>query len=116
MAEAIVGSTWGVFIGVSILLFGFGAFMTGQAMAENWRPMPQLLPYTILLAAGARFFTYALFDGTLLSLSGFVLTWVVLLAIAAAAYRATKARRMVVQYPWLYERSGLFTWREKAAP
>jgi hypothetical protein len=25
----------------------------------------------------------------------------------------TKARKMVCQYPWLYERSGLFSWRDR---
>jgi hypothetical protein len=32
--------------------------------------------------------------------------------IASAAWRATRARRMTLQYPWLYERVGLFGWRE----
>jgi hypothetical protein len=112
--EGLLGTSWGVFVGVGVVLFGFGAFMTGQALAQTWRPMAQLVPYTLLLAAAARFFTFALFDGRLLSVSGFLATWVVLLAICAAAYRMTRARRMVVQYPWLYERSGLFTWRPKS--
>jgi len=30
------------------------------------------------------------------------------------AYRLTQAHKMVAQYPWLYERAGLFAWREKA--
>ena len=30
------------------------------------------------------------------------------------AYQVTRARWMVTQYPWLYERAGLFSWREKA--
>jgi hypothetical protein len=114
MAEAVLGTSLGVFIGVAVILFGFGAFMTGQALAQTWRPMPQVVVYTLLLALGARFFIFALFDGRLVSLTGFIVTWAVLLLICAAAYRATKARRMVVQYPWLYERSGLFTWREKS--
>jgi len=29
------------------------------------------------------------------------------------AYRLTLARRMTVQYPWLYERTGIFTWRNR---
>ncbi len=83
-------------------------------MAETWRPLWHALPYTVLLAAGARFLTYALFEGALLSLSGYVITLVILLAICLAAYRMTQARRMVVQYPWLYERAGLFGWRDKS--
>jgi hypothetical protein len=112
--EALLGTSVGVFVGVGVVLFGFGAFMTGQALAQTWRPMMQLVPYTLLLAVAARFFTFALFDGRLLSLSGFLATWVVLLLVCAASYRMTKARRMVVQYPWLYERAGLFAWRPKS--
>jgi uncharacterized protein DUF6867 len=37
----------------------------------------------------------------------------VILAIALSAHRFTLARKMVAQYPWLYERSGLLNWREK---
>ena len=31
--------------------------------------------------------------------------------IGTFAFRLTRARRMVRQYPWLYERTGLFTWQ-----
>jgi branched-chain amino acid transport system ATP-binding protein len=37
----------------------------------------------------------------------------VLIAIALAAYRMAQARKMIQQYPWLYARAGLFSWREK---
>ena len=38
-----------------------------------------------------------------------------LLAVAALAFRVTQAGCMVAQYPWLYERAGLFAWRERRA-
>jgi CHASE2 domain-containing sensor protein len=110
----LLGSTPGVFVGVTLILFGFAAVMTGQALARTWRPARQLVPYALLLAAGARFISYALFDGDLLSPGGYAVGTVVLLAMTAAAYRATQARKMVTQYPWLYERAGLFAWRERA--
>jgi urea transporter len=97
-----------------VLLFGFAAVMTGQALARTWRPAWQLVPYALLLALGARFISYALFDGELLSPGGYVLGAAVLLALAFAAFRATLARKMVAQYPWLYDRAGLFGWRDKA--
>jgi len=31
--------------------------------------------------------------------------------VAALSYRATLAKRMVAQYPWLYRRNGPFGWR-----
>ena len=35
------------------------------------------------------------------------------LAIGAVAYRFTRARQMVRQYPWLYRRKGLLDWEER---
>jgi hypothetical protein len=110
----LLGSSLGVFVGVTVLLFGFAAVMTGQALARTWRPVWQIVPYALLLAVGARFISYALFDGELLSLGGYVLGAIVLLVLAFASFRATLARKMVTQYPWLYDRAGLFGWREKA--
>jgi hypothetical protein len=34
--------------------------------------------------------------------------------IGLLGYRTTRARQMTRQYPWLYERTGLLSWREKA--
>ena len=52
-----------VFIGLTIMLFGFAAAMTGHALAANWRPLWQLFFYTALLGLANRFLVYALFDG-----------------------------------------------------
>ena len=35
------------------------------------------------------------------------------MAIGAVAYRFTRARQMVRQYPWLYRRKGLLDWEER---
>jgi hypothetical protein len=112
--EGLLGSSLGVFVGVTVLLFGFAAVMTGQALARTWRPAWQIIPYALLLALGARFISYALFDGELLSPGGYLLGAAVLLLLMFAAFRATLARKMVAQYPWLYDRAGLFGWRERA--
>ena len=111
--QAVLGATPGVFIGTTVILFGFAAIMTGQALARTWRPMWHAIPYALLLAIGARFIKYALFGGQLLSLSGYVISAIILIALTLFAYRVTLARKMVTQYPWLYERAGLFGWREK---
>jgi len=88
--------------------------MTGQAMAQTWRPIWQLIPYAAMLTIGSRFLSFAMFDGDLLSVSGYLIDWVVLTGIAMFGYRLTLARLMVRQYPWLYERAGLMGWQEKA--
>ena len=37
-----------------------------------------------------------------------------LVGLCILAHRVTLARMMVTQYPWIYERAGLFSWRAKA--
>ncbi len=111
--ESWLGSSLGQFIGITLLMAGFCAYMTGQAIANTWRPLWQLFVYGALLAAAARFLTYALFDGPLLSIEAFAVACVVCWTIALVAFRLTRARKMVVQYPWLYERVGLFGWRSR---
>jgi hypothetical protein len=82
-------------------------------VAITWRSLRQLVLYTALISMGLRFFDYALAGGELWSIGGFFLGWLVQFAIAAFAYRLTRARQMVRQYPWLYERKGLLGWEER---
>jgi hypothetical protein len=111
--QALLGGPATSFVGMTVVLFGAAAAMTGQALARNWRGAWQLLPYALLLAAGDRFLLYALFAARLLSITGFLSAAAILLAIAAFAFRVTQARRMCAQYPWLYQRAGLLRWRER---
>lgn len=110
--ESLIGAPLAVFIGVTLVLFGGAAWLTGQALAGTWRPFWQAFVYAPLLAAVDRFLIYALFEGALASLTAYVFHAAVLLAAMLLAYRFTRASRMVSQYPWLYERVGPFTWRE----
>lgn len=110
----LLGTSWPVFIGITVLVMGFASFMTGQALANTWRPMWQVAFYAALLGCVDRFLTWGLFEGELLLLSGYVVDTLVLMAISALAYRVTLARKMVAQYPWLYQRMGPFNWRRKA--
>ena len=111
--EQLLGTSWPVFIGMTVLLMGFASFMTGQAVANTWQPMWQIVPYAILLGCADRFLIWGLFDGELLLVSGYIIDTLTLMAIGAMAYRITLARKMVGQYPWLYERVGPFGWRRK---
>ncbi|HVO01796.1 MAG TPA: hypothetical protein VMT54_06315 [Candidatus Cybelea sp.] len=105
----------GEFIGVTLILFGFAAFLMGQAIAETWRPAWQNVVYGLFLAAGNHFIDCALFNKDWLSWQHYLVDAVVLIAVALFAHRVTLARKMVQQYPWLYERSGLLSWRPHAA-
>jgi hypothetical protein len=111
-AASLLGASPGAFLGLT-LLFGAAALATGRALARHWRPAWQTLPYAALLGAGDRFLVYALFDGELLSVSGYVLGALILLALAFLAYRLILVRGMVRQYPWLYETSGPLSWRRR---
>jgi len=102
-----------VFIGLTVVLMGGAGWMTGQALARGWTSAWLILPYGVLLGLVDRFLTWGLFQGELLSLSGFVIDSAVILAIGAMAHRFTRTRMMVAQYPWLYDRKGLLTWCEK---
>lgn len=110
--RAILGGSPASFTGLAVL-FVLAAAMTGQALARNWRPVWQVVPYALLLGAGDRFLLFALFDGALLSATGYALTAALLLLAAGGAYRRTQAWHMVTQYPWLYERAGWFAWRAR---
>jgi hypothetical protein len=113
MSEELFGADPAAFFGLTVLLFGAAAMASGRALARNWRPLWQALPYTMLLAAADRFLLYALFGGELVSASGFGIAWVILLALSLLAYRVIQARLMVRQYPWLYEPAGALSWRAR---
>jgi len=109
----VLGTTLPVFIGVTWVLAGFASYMTGQALANTWKPMWQVVVYCILLGFADRFLTFSLFGGELLSITGYIIDTLVLLAIGTFGYRFNQVRKMASQYPWLYERTGLISWRQK---
>ena len=111
--ESLLGTSLQVFIGVTCIIIGFAAYMTGQAMANTWRPVWQLFVYGALFGLASRFLIFSLFDGVLLSVTGYAIDTAVLIAITWFAFRLTGARKMVNQYPWLYERAGLFGWKSR---
>ena len=111
----LLGTSITVFIGITVLLMGFAAYMTGQGVANTWKPLWHLFPYSVLLGFADRFLVWGLFHGDGLSVSGYVIDTIVLLLISILAYRLTQARKMATQYPWMYERVGPFTWREKGS-
>jgi hypothetical protein len=111
---------------IFVLVTGPAALM-GNAIAETWRPWWQNIAYGCLLAVGIQFLGFALFQGPFIidslvssdaqpfgyALVNYLLEAVFISAVSLLAYRITKARKMVSQYPWLYERDGLMAWRAK---
>ena len=109
----LLGTSLGVFIGLTLIISGGAAMMTGRALADGWQPAWMVVAACLGLGIADRFLIYALFQGELLSLSGFVIHFLVLVALALLAWRITAVRKMVMQYPWRYERTSLFAYREK---
>lgn len=109
----LLGTSLPVFVLITIFIIGFAAYMTGQALAATWKPVWHLLIYCALLGGAARFLIYALYEGQLWSMSGYIIGTAALVAIGLFAFRLNRARKMVSQYPWLYERAGLFGWRNR---
>jgi hypothetical protein len=105
-------SPW-VFLFMTVIIGGGAAFQAGRAMASKWRPVWLTVFYMVLLGFALRFFHFALFNGDLLSLHYFVTDTLVLILAAMLGYRLTRVGQMTSQYPWLYERSGLLSWKEK---
>jgi hypothetical protein len=103
-----------VFLLLTVALGGGAAWRTGQAVAEGWGPLWPVVAYTLLIAAAVRFLHYALFSGPLLSPAHYALDGTVLLLFALAGHRIRRARHMSEQYPWLFERAGLFAWRRRS--
>ena len=108
-------SFW-LFALVTVAMGGWGAWMTGRAMAITWQPYVLCVAYLLVLAGAVRFIHYALFAGTLLSLHYYLVDAAVIVAIGSLGFRKRRARQMTSQYRWLYERLGPLTWREKAQP
>lgn len=114
--ESLLGGPPGVFLGLTVVLVGSAAWLTGRAIAETWRPASQLLFACLGLAIAARFLTFALFHGPLLSVSGFLIAYLVLAGLGLLAWRVTLVSRMVRQYPWRYRRVSPFAYEEIREP
>ena len=103
----------GQFLVLTIIMGGGAAFMAGRSLANGWRGIGRLLAYMIPFTAGIRFLHYALFAGHLTSLPHFLVHGIIVSGFALLGYRMRRTQQMTTQYPWLYERSGPLSWRNK---
>lgn len=102
------------FVFLTVLLGGAAAFMSGRSIAQTWKSTKILAFYCLLLACAVRFLHFALFESTLISGKLLLIDLLVMLAAGFFGFRITRVGQMVTQYRWLYQRSGLFWWRERA--
>jgi hypothetical protein len=106
-------SIWQFFF-VTLLLGGGGAWMTGRATAQTWRPMTSLVVYLLLLGIAVRFIHHALFNGTMFAAQYYIVDTIILLIIGILGYKYTRTNQMVTQYSWLYEKASALSWRAKS--
>ncbi len=110
-------SFW-VFFFLTVVIGGGASFATGRALALKWRPFREVIIYSCLLGLADRFLHWGLFldrpldvyKGDILSVHFYLVDTAVLMAFASVAYRMTQASCMATQYPWLYRKTGPFTW------
>jgi hypothetical protein len=57
-----------------------------------------------------------LFEADLISPASYATDTLYLMAVGCLAWRVRRAGQMATQYPWLYERTGPLTWRERLPP
>lgn len=110
----LLGAPPAVFVGLTLILVGGAAILTGRAIGDNWKPAWQIAAACIGLAIADRFLIFALFGGELLSLWGFVLHYALFVALGLMAWRIAQVSKFVRQYPWRYQRSSPFSYQETA--
>jgi hypothetical protein len=106
-------SIW-VFALLTVLIGGGAAALTGRAVAATWRPWLHVIPLALLLGAAVRFLHFALFGGTLLSLTYYVADTAVCLVCALVGFRLMRVSQMVTCYGWINERVDPYRWRRRA--
>jgi len=110
-----LGTSLAVFLGLTVVLAGGASALAGRAIANNWKPAWHMALAALGLAMADRFLVYALFQGELLHLRGFLISYAVQLACGLLAWHVTRVERMVRQYPWLYRKVSPFHY-EPIAP
>ena len=106
-------NSFGVFLILTVIGGGGAAFMAGRSTALGWQPIWQLVVYMLIFGAGLRFLHFALFEETLLSLYYYIVQTAVVIASALLGYQLTRVNQMTQKYPWLYEKTSPFGWRDK---
>lgn len=107
-------SAW-LWIGVTVILGGWTAWMTGRGIALAWKPIWLAALAALPLTVAVRFVHFALFEGSFLSPRFYLVDLAVVLAFALFAHRYTRTTQMARQYRWMIERTGPLSWRAKVA-
>ena len=102
-----------VFLMLTVIGGGGAAFMAGRSSALGWQPIWKLVVYMLILGVGLRFLHFALFKETLTSGLYYISQTAIVVGFALFGFQLTRVNQMTQKYPWLYEKSGPFSWRDK---
>ena len=102
-----------IFVILTLIFGGGAAYLAGRGLATKWRPLWMAVLAMVPLTLGLRFLHYALFGADLTSLHYLITDFLILLAFCLLGYRMTIVKKMVGQYPWLYESAGPLGWKTK---
>jgi len=90
------------------------SWMAGRSIANDWKPVWNLIAVSLLLGAGSRFLHFALYEAPFLSLSRYLIDTAVLAVVVFLGWRYTRTGQMTRQYYWLFEKTSAFGWRNKS--
>ena len=125
---AIVGHGGMVVAGAAIIVLVVGILSCSDYVRETGNPDPsecvidelagQWLACSFVAFSPFQlapfFLVFALFEGELLNPLGYGIDATLLMVVALLAFRVTRTRQMTTQYPWLYQRTGPLSWRERS--
>ena len=72
---------------VTGILGGGAAWLSGRAMAGDWRPQWQVAIAAVLIGAATRFIAFALFEGELLAAPSFCCDTLIFLIVGLVGWR-----------------------------
>ena len=101
------------FMLMTVVLFGWCSYQLGKAMANTWQSRSLMIFYVFLLTVFDRFLLFALFEQELLSVVMYLIDFITLSLISLISYRIAKISYMVNQYPWKYQKTGFFSYKNK---
>lgn len=107
--------SFGVFALVTLAMGGGASWLAGRAIAGTWRPWWHVVFYMMILGLAVRFFHFALFEGTLLSLHYYLVDCAVCEILGFLSFRSMRAGQMATQYGWIYAPAGPFKWVRRDA-
>ncbi len=109
--SAIMGEEPVTFVVITGLMM-LCAVLSGQNMAKNWRSMGKVVFFGIIIIVGHRFLLTTLRNAEFLNIFGILMSSLLIMSTSILTFMRDRAQKMVNQYPWELEKSGLFGWRK----